>query len=428
MSVTSKYGKRVRTLGVGFTQDKSIELLKNVKNFVSKNIELDEDEDLDPRVFVCRLALKPCFVLASNELVFDYLNKSDDSKFYNGLKDFFFGLFGQSVLFAEADEAKRLRAMLLPFFTDPDALSEYQYDMTSLTEHWMRHELLSEDVFLYTEFKRLTLAVNLKIFLGIDIRQDPEFFNEISALATNHWHGIISVPLNVKLAFASSSYRKAQDAKEKLLQIIKDKVEANEVDFLKAFKQCEIDPDLLHNHILVFICALIPKAVASILASFIDSAHLWREKFVNDDGEIDDEDLDCVYKEVLRLWPPFVGGLKVAKEDVNIGGYEVPKGHGVFYVSLMAHRDPKTFPYPEQFLPERWKTFNADDADKLFGFGSGLHRCPGEKYARRLIEVIAKRFIKTFDWEFNYKSQERTIKYLPVSRPAKLEATKIMRK
>lgn len=44
--------------------------------------------------FVARLALKPTLVLTSNRMVRAFLEETDPDHFYNGLKDFFFGLFG----------------------------------------------------------------------------------------------------------------------------------------------------------------------------------------------------------------------------------------------------------------------------------------------------------------------------------------------
>ena len=39
----------------------------------------------------------------------------------------------------------------------------------------------------------------------------------------------------------------------------------------------EMDMELLKNHVLVFVCSLIPKALASAFTSFIYTARYWRK-------------------------------------------------------------------------------------------------------------------------------------------------------
>ena len=77
---------------------------------------------------------------------------------------------------------------------------------------------------------------------------------------------------------------------------------------------------------MVFVCALIPKALASILTSFMDTSGLWYEKLVNSEGVMSEENLSNVFLEIVRLWPPFFGGLRVAKEDMDLGSFHVPQG------------------------------------------------------------------------------------------------------
>ena len=76
----------------------------------------------------------------------------------------------------------------------------------------------------------------------------------------------------------SSSYRKATEAKEEILKIIEQRLEQKGSDFLKQVQEkClnVVDIEFLKNTILLFTCALIPKALASLLTSFVDTSSLW---------------------------------------------------------------------------------------------------------------------------------------------------------
>ena len=87
-------------LGISYLSEKSPSFYRNPREFFKKY--LNED-----RVFVCRFAMKPCVVLASNSLVKEILNTSSEET-YNGLYDFFFGLFGDNILFADDLQSKQV--------------------------------------------------------------------------------------------------------------------------------------------------------------------------------------------------------------------------------------------------------------------------------------------------------------------------------
>ncbi len=428
--MSSEPGQRQpRSLGTSFHQDKSIEVFKNAGSFFSRHFKAEDEE----RALLVRLALRPCLILGSATLVGQFLRREDDD-FYNGLKDFFFGLFGHSILFADGADAVRLREALSPLFNE-ESVRNYGHIVDNQVDKWVQSLLQrqGQKVILYEEFKRLSLVVNLKVFLGVDMEQEPDLLEELSSMATSHWHGIISVPLNVKLPMlVSSSYRRAMEAKEAILAAIKQRLAADNVPFLNRFKSIpDMTEDQIANHVLIFVCALIPKAAASVLTSLSDTVHLWHDKAPKDDsGNVTKDYYSDVLTEVLRMWPPFVGSFRVAKRDTKVGDFFLPKGHAVFPATLAAHRDPLVFPYPDKFLPERWSSFNADDRDKVFGFGAGPHGCVGERFMWRFMTTAASKLFETCKWDWGDESQgqERHVKYLPVLRPKILKEIEIKKR
>ncbi|TNN86304.1 Cytochrome P450 3A1 [Liparis tanakae] len=91
------------------------------------------------------------------------------------------------------------------------------------------------------------------------------------------------------------------------------------------------------------------------------------------------EYLRAVLLEVQRLWPPFIGGRRIADQDSTLAGFHVPKDYGVIYISHSVHRDPEVFPQPDSFLPERWSGRNAGQEHFLCSFGNGPRSCIGPK-------------------------------------------------
>ena len=91
-----------------------------------------------------------------------------------------------------------------------------------------------------------------------------------------------------------------------------------------------------------------------------------------------------VLDESMRLMPPawIIG--REAHTAVDIGGLRVARGTTVLMSQWIVHRDPRRFPDPERFVPERWA---GDLAGRLppctyFPFGSGPRICIGMAFAR----------------------------------------------
>ncbi len=95
-----------------------------------------------------------------------------------------------------------------------------------------------------------------------------------------------------------------------------------------------------------------------------------------------------VVKESLRLYPPATAILRLAVEDSEIGGYKIPKNSSIGISPWVTHHDPRFFPEPEKFNPDRW----TDEFQRslppyaYFPFGGGPRVCIGAQFA--MMEAI----------------------------------------
>jgi cytochrome P450 len=90
-----------------------------------------------------------------------------------------------------------------------------------------------------------------------------------------------------------------------------------------------------------------------------------------------------VLAESMRLYPPAWAMGREVLEDVSIGPYHLRKGTMVFFSQYIVHRDPRWFPEPASFRPERF-TAEAKAARPRFAyfpFGGGGRQCIGESFA-----------------------------------------------
>jgi cytochrome P450 len=95
-------------------------------------------------------------------------------------------------------------------------------------------------------------------------------------------------------------------------------------------------------------------------------------------------------KESMRLYPPVYALSRTAIEDVEIGGYTVPRGAQVDLSFYVTHHDARWFPEPERFLPDR---FAPESEDKLpqcayLPFGAGPRACVGKGFAMSEAAVV----------------------------------------
>ncbi|CAE7548329.1 CYP704C1 [Symbiodinium natans] len=88
--------------------------------------------------------------------------------------------------------------------------------------------------------------------------------------------------------------------------------------------------------------------------------------------------LNGVIYEALRLWPPVPFDVKMAfEDDVLPGGWKVPAFTQVGYCPYNMGRDPKRYPEPEAFRPERWIPFTAPSPHEFPVFQAGPRICLG---------------------------------------------------
>lgn len=104
-----------------------------------------------------------------------------------------------------------------------------------------------------------------------------------------------------------------------------------------------------------------------------------------------------VLSETLRLAPPVWVAPRRALTDVDVAGVHVPAGAHVLVSQYVTHRDPRHYPDPHAFRPERW----ADGLEQRlprgawFPFGAGTRKCLGDQFAlaegRIILLEVARR-------------------------------------
>lgn len=110
--------------------------------------------------------------------------------------------------------------------------------------------------------------------------------------------------------------------------------------------------------------------------------------------------LGQVVKETLRLYSPAPGVfMRTATEDVQIGEWLVPRGALVSILSTVPQRDPRWFPDPLRFDPERFEHEAAKHIPRgaYFPFGTGPRVCIGNSFATMEMTLILAMLLQRYE-------------------------------
>ncbi|MGR3320354.1 MAG: cytochrome P450 [Pseudooceanicola sp.] len=88
-------------------------------------------------------------------------------------------------------------------------------------------------------------------------------------------------------------------------------------------------------------------------------------------------------EELLRLYTPYRGFARTAREDTVLGGRQIRAGDPLAVVFTSANRDSAVFDAPEEYRLDR-------PARDLLTFGRGPHMCPGAPLARLLLQEVLR--------------------------------------
>uniref|UniRef100_A0A8C0BQ01 Lanosterol 14-alpha demethylase n=1 Tax=Buteo japonicus TaxID=224669 RepID=A0A8C0BQ01_9AVES len=152
---------------------------------------------------------------------------------------------------------------------------------------------------------------------------------------------------------------------------------------------------------LVFILSYpsIYKKIMEDLASVFGKAG-------KDKIEVSEEDLKklsfikwCTL-EAIRLRSPGAITKKVVN-PIRIQNFTIPAGDMLMLSPYWLHRNPKYFPDPDVFKPDRWKEANLEKnafLDSFVAFGGGNHQCPGRWFAIMEIQLFVVLFLYKYEF------------------------------
>jgi sterol 14-demethylase len=112
--------------------------------------------------------------------------------------------------------------------------------------------------------------------------------------------------------------------------------------------------------------------------------------------------LENVIKETLRLHPPLIILMRVAKGEFEVQGHPIHDGDFVATSPAVSNRIAEDFPGPDAFDPDRYNAPREEDVLHRWTwipFGAGRHRCVGAAFGTMQIKAIFSVLLRDYEFE-----------------------------
>merc|ERR1712038_199892 len=128
---------------------------------------------------------------------------------------------------------------------------------------------------------------------------------------------------------------------------------------------------------------------------------------VEHDGKVNQETvsempyLEACIKETLRIFSPAARNDRRCNEDWSYNNINIPRGTCIGIPIHAIHHNPKYFPDPEVFKPERFLKENSDELipGAFVSFGIGPRACIGERFALIEMKIAMTKLLQNFQLE-----------------------------
>lgn len=312
----------------------------------------------------------------------------------------------RSVLLLEgADHLSRRKAMLPAFHGE--RMRAYESLIADVTRAEIATWPVNDAFAVHPRMQRVTLEVILRAVFGIS---DSERLERMRGLLARMLADLASPRLQLRLLLARrfgrddpmEDVRRQGKAADDLIQAEIDERRAPSAvsdrdDILSMLMAARfedggaISDEELRDQLITLLLAG-HETTATALAWTFDlllrhPQVLTRLRAETERGE--DEYMRAVIAEALRLRPvvPLAG--RRLQSELQVNGYVLPEGTDVTPAIWLAHTNPRVYPDPLEFRPERFLD-GAPETYAWIPFGGGVRRCLGAAFAEFEMRIVLR--------------------------------------
>lgn len=318
-------------------------------------------------------------------------------------------LLGKGLLTSEGEFHRRQRRLCQPAF-HRQRIAAYARVMSDYAEQCQRGWSDGQPLDLAAEMRGLTLRIAAKTLFDTEVASEIAEISEAldEALRLFQWANLPFAPkLERFFPFLTRRFNRARAALDRTVyRMIRERRASGEdrgdlLSMLLAARDVEADGGAMTDE------QIRDEAMTLLLAGHETTANAFAWTFyllgrhpeaeARLHAEVDalegrvpgPDDLPRlpytrqVLAEAMRCFPPAWVIVRSAREECPLGGIVLPPGALVMMSQWVVHHDPRWYPEPFRFDPDRWTPAAVESRPRFayFPFGGGSRLCIGEQFA-----------------------------------------------
>ena len=335
------------------------------------------------------------------------------------------GLMGDGLLTIDGEFHRRSRLIMLPAFHREHIVASVEVIIQE-TSRALDQFVSGANIDLYAWTRRLALRVAMQALFGVDpdgaqarsIDAAGLFEDALAFYASDFLLRVFRGPF--------TPWARLQKAARKLDELIYSEISRRRAtgergeDILSLLLDAHDEDgnrlsDLqIRDEVMTLLFAGHDTTTSTISFMFYELAHhpeVVARLLAEQDAQLEDSqpsasqlisgelsELEMVFEETLRMYPPAWVGPRRAVEAFEFAGHTVPERAFVNYCSWASHHLPDVFEDPEEFRPERFtpEARAAMPKGAYVPFGGGSRTCIGMRFGQLEVRAIATLILSRF--------------------------------
>jgi cytochrome P450 family 135 len=344
-----------------------------------------------------------------------------------------------SVIVLTGPEHMRQRKLLLPPFHG-ERMREYEQVIVEATRRDMAAWPVGSPMRVHERTRAITLEVILRAVFGVEAERMGRVRAAVSGLlAPVHPLTVLLVALRrPSRERPTGAFGRALDSLDAVIyeELARRRSRADlaqRSDILSLLMQARdedgqpmTDAELRDELVTLLLAG--HETTATSVAWAIERLVRHPQKLARLVAEIDaqpeggEQYMTAVVNETLRVRPVVPIVVRMLQEELQVGPYMLPAGTRVTPSIYLTNRDPRTYPDPEEFRPERFLE-SGPETFSWIPFGGGIRRCIGAAFAQLEMKLILRTVLSELEpalprgrrWRAGEWNRRRAITLVPAA-------------